>query len=136
MPNFLQDGHTQIHDEFDDAHTLKEIRTQLRRRGGTKIKTASDNGYEHLEMDDWVLLDDYDGNIGKVKEVWDVKNDTWLIVQLADGAFERVDPYTVTKASNRMTKHWGDQKVEYQGGEWWVVGNSVKDAKPGSRVQR
>ncbi len=129
MPNFLQDGHTEINDEFDNAHDLKEIRTELRRKGGTKIKTAVDNGYEHLEEDDWVQLDDYDGNIAKVKEVWDVKNDAWIIVQLADGAYERVDPYTVTKASNKMTKHWGDQKVEYQGGEWWVIGNSVKDGK-------
>ena len=104
MPNFTSDGVHTINDEFDNAHDLKEIRTELRRKGGTRIKTTVDNGYENLEQDDWVQLDDFDGNIAKVKEVWDVKNDAWLIVQLADGMYERVDPYSVTKAANKMTR--------------------------------
>ena len=62
MPNFTSDGVHTINDEFDNAHDLKEIRTELRRRGGTRIKTTVDNGYENLEQDDWVQLDDYDGN--------------------------------------------------------------------------
>ena len=93
------------------------------------MKTAVDNGYENLEQDDWVLLDDFDGNVAKVKEVWDVKSDLWIIVQLADGQYERVDPYSVTKTSGDIAKHWGDQSVEYQGGEWWIVGQSVKRGK-------
>ncbi len=119
------DGIHLINDDFDNAHSLKQIRTELRRKGGTKVKNTVDNGYENLEQDDWVKLDDFDGNVGKVKEVWLVKNDSWIIVELADGMYERVDPYTVTKATSKMTKHWGDQKVKYQGDWWWVIGNSV-----------
>ena len=65
MPNFTQDGLSRINDAFDGAKTLKELRTIIRKTGGEKVKHAQDNNFAELEADDWVLLNDYDGNLGR-----------------------------------------------------------------------
>ncbi len=86
--------------DFDESHTLNYLRKKIKKKGATRVKTAQDNAFSLLEQDDYVLLDDYDHNLGKVVEIWDMEHGgTEMIVELENFAFEEVDPFSVTRAA-------------------------------------
>ena len=119
-----------ISDEFDSAHDLKTVRTKVRKMGGKVANRAIDNSSSDLEKGDWVQLDDFDANIGQVKDVYKTGDDSWqLVVELPDGTFENADSYSVTKMKPGADSHKRQTHAdvfEYQGGEWWVTGQKVQ----------
>ena len=125
-----------ISDEFDSAHDLKTVRTKVRKMGGKVANRAIDNSSSDLEKGDWVQLDDFDANIGQVKDVYKTGDDSWqLVVELPDGTFENADSYSVTKmrpgaSSHKRQTH--SHVVQYQGG---VVGCGSKGTAGAHVVQ-
>ncbi len=87
-----------ISDDFDSSHDLKTVRTKVRKMGGKLTTRAHDNASDDIAKGDWVQLDDFDANIGEVKDIYKTGEDSWqLVVELPDGTFENADSYAVTK---------------------------------------
>ena len=119
-----------ISDDFDGSHDLKTARTKARKMGGKLDIRAHDNADRDVQKGDWVQLSDFDANIGEVKDIYQINPDSWqIVVELADGTYETVDSYSVTKLNPGASSHKRQthtDSIDYQGGQWFITGQRVQ----------